>query len=119
MFRGVLIAGLNLDLEYQYQTADHKAVIRVRRTAGFRRIVAHDSAFLFAIQRLDRRVGVQDPGFAQQGASGVIELFAQPVDAGLVSIFSNARRIASSLSTRLMPSSGGLTVSARNAVMWA
>jgi hypothetical protein len=68
MFRCVLIAGLDLDLQHQCQTADHVAVISVRWSAGFGGIIAHDSAFLLAIQRLDRGVGVQDPRFAQQRA---------------------------------------------------
>jgi hypothetical protein len=46
-------------------------------------------------------------------------LLAQPVDTGFgLDLFKRAR-IASSLSTRLIPSNGGLTVSARNAVIWA
>src|SRR4051794_40123690 len=119
MLRRMLVARLNLDLQHQPQIGQHVAVIGMRGPPRFLRVVADYRTFLMAVERFHRRVDIKNPGFAQQRPSAIVELFLQPGSPGLASILRSARRTASSLTTLVIPSSGGLTGSQRSVVMWA
>ena len=89
----------------------------MRWPARLVRVIADHRSFLVAEQRLDRGIHVQNPRNPQQRQGRLVEMAAQP-DLRVVSgIFFKARRTASSLTTRSIPSRLGLTPSPRTAVM--
>ena len=77
----VLVAGLHVDAQHQAQRRHHVGVVAMRGPTGLVRVVAHHGAFLRAVQRLDRRVGIEDPGLLQQWRHAVIEMRLQPIQA--------------------------------------
>ena len=76
----VLVARHNLDVEDEPYIRQHVAVIDVARAARLLRIVAELSSLLVAVERLDRRVRIEHPVFAEQRSSAVVEMAAQPSD---------------------------------------
>ena len=90
------------------------------RTPGLLGVVAQDRPFLMAIERLDRRIDVQDPGLGEQRLDAKCKMLAQPCRAFLlVDRLESARLTASSLTIFSMPSSSGKTASQRSAAIWA
>src|SRR5690348_2708351 len=114
----MLIARMHLNPQHQSQIRQQVSVIAMRRPPRFARIVANYRAFLMAVERFDRGIDIENPRLVEQRPDAIIEmpLHCMPAPS---SIFASARRSASSLTTLLMPSSGGLTASQRNAVTWA
>src|SRR5262245_39233723 len=53
-------------------------MIDVARPARLLRIVAELSSLLMSVERLDRRVGIEHPVFAEQRRRAVVEMAAQP-----------------------------------------
>src|SRR5436853_6586000 len=82
MLRRVLVARLNLDLQHQPQIGQHVAVIGMRGPPRLLRVVTDHRSFLMAVERFHRRVDIENPGFAQQRASAIVELFLQPGSPG-------------------------------------
>ena len=82
MLRRVLVARLNLDLQHQPQIGQHVAVIGMRGPPRLLRVVTDHRSFLMAVERFHRRVHIKNPGFAQQRASAIVELFLQPGSPG-------------------------------------
>src|SRR5437899_12710118 len=115
----VLVARLNLDLQHQPQISQHVAVIGVRGPPRLLRVVADHRSFLMAVERFHRRVDIKNPGLAQQRPRAIVELLLQPGPPGFRRALLSARRTASSLTTLVIPSSGGLTGSQRSVVIWA
>ena len=66
---------------FQAQASHQVVVIIVRRSARFPRVVGNRCAFLFAVDRLDRGVGVEYPRNIKQGRDAFIDLLIQPGDA--------------------------------------
>ena len=54
------------------------------RTPGLLGVVAQDRPFLMAIERLDRRIDVQDPGLGEQWLDAKCKMLAQPCRAFLL-----------------------------------
>jgi hypothetical protein len=71
------------------------------------------------IERLDRHVHIQDPGFRQQRLGAPQEMRLQPLGPGGLLEGPKARRTTFSLQTFFMPNSAGLTPSVRMVVMGA
>src|SRR3954467_5378615 len=77
----VLVAGLHVDAQHQAQRRHHVRVIAMRRSTRLARVVAQDGAFLRAVQRLDRRVDIENPRLLQQWRHAVIKMSLQPIHA--------------------------------------
>src|SRR5262245_4006632 len=80
MIGRVLVARHHLDVEDEPHIGQHVAVIDVARAARLLRIIAELSSLLVSVERLDRRVGIEHPVFAQQRRSAVVKMAAQPWD---------------------------------------
>src|SRR5438105_2948262 len=99
----------------------------MRRPSWFLRVVADHRSLLMAVERFHGGVDIQNPGFAQQRPSAIVELFLQPGAPGFRLDLAQGppdrvprlRGGRLSLTTLAIPSSGGLTGSQRSVVMWA
>src|ERR1700745_4207635 len=113
----VLVARLNIDLQHQSQIGQHVAVVGMRGPPRLLRVVADHRSFLMAVERFHRRVDIKNPRFAQQRPRAIVELLLQPGSADSRLDLAQCPT-ASSLTTLVIPSSGGLTGSQRSVVMW-
>src|SRR5208337_2245615 len=66
MFGRELVAGTDVDIENKTRRGHRVGVIAMARTAGLLGVVAEDRSFLMAIERLDRRIDVEDPRLGQK-----------------------------------------------------
>ena len=78
VFGRVLVAGTDVDIENQTRRSHRIGVIAMARTSGFLRIVAQRRSFLMAVERLDCRIDVEDPGLGKQRLHAKREMTAQP-----------------------------------------
>jgi hypothetical protein len=74
----VLVARLDLDPHHQAQPGHQVGVVTVRGPARLLRVVRHHRPFLLAVQRLDRRVDVQNPGHIEQGRGALAQVAVEP-----------------------------------------
>ena len=85
--RGCLIARLHFHLQHQPQVGDEIAVIHLRGPPRLARVIPPFGPLLMSIQRLHRRVDVENPGLFQQRVIAVVQMPAQPTVAGLLGGF--------------------------------
>ena len=111
MLGAVAVAGFHRNVQDQTYSTHHGAVVGVRGPSGLQRIVADHGTLLAAVKRLDRRVDVENPRLGQQRPHRLVEVAGEPARPASASILSSPRRTASSLTTLVMPNSGGSTVS--------
>ena len=119
MLGAVAVAGFHRNVQDQAHPTHHEAVVGVRGPSGLQRIVADHGTLLAAVKRLDRRIDVENPRLGQQRPHRLVEVAGEPARPASASILSSPRRTASSLTTLVMPNSGGSTVSPRSSVMCA
>ena len=74
----MLVAGADINVENQTRRGHRIGVIAVARTPGLLRIVAQDRSFLMAVERLDRRIDIEDPGLGQQWLHAKRQMTTQP-----------------------------------------
>ena len=113
----VLIPRAHIHVEDQSRARHRVSVIAMARSTGLLRIVAHHRSFLTAVERLHRRIDVENPGSLKSGSrqwSRCRRIHAAPASS---SIAAKARRTESSLTIFLMPRSSGRTPSPRNAAI--
>ena len=79
----MFVARFHLDSHHQAQTRHQVGVVAVRRSSRLLRVVRHHRAFLLAVQRLDRRVDVQNPRHIEQGRGALAQVAIEPAHAGL------------------------------------
>jgi hypothetical protein len=69
-WRGMLgrmfVAGTNVDIENKTRRGHRIGVVTMARTPRLLGIVAQGRPFLMAIERLDRRIDVKNPGLGQK-----------------------------------------------------
>ncbi len=77
----VCVARLHRHVQHQMRPRHHGAVTGVARPTRRLRVVAHHRSLLVPVERLDRRVHVEDPGLAQQRPDNVVQMTPQPGNA--------------------------------------
>jgi hypothetical protein len=82
MLGGVLLAARHFDLQHNAPLGHQIAVINMRRAAALGRVVTDLGSLRMTVERLDRRIDIQDPRLAQQRPHAILQLLAQPADPG-------------------------------------
>ena len=72
----MLVAGTDVDIENETGRSHRVGVVAMARTPGLLGVVAQDRPFLMAIERLDRRIDVQDPGLGEQRLDAKCKMLA-------------------------------------------
>lgn len=80
MAPGVFVPRVRFGGKLQAQAGHQVVVIVVRWAAWVLRVIGNFSAFLFAVDRFDGRVGIEYPRRIQQERNAFIDLPIQPVD---------------------------------------
>jgi hypothetical protein len=78
VFGRMLVAGRDIDIEDQTRRSHRIGVIAMARTPRLLGIVAQDRPFLMTIERLDRRIDIEDPRLGQQRLDAKPKMTTQP-----------------------------------------
>ena len=70
-----LVAVQHLHVQDQTQTGDEIDMVGVRGAPRLVRVVAFDRTLLMPVERLDRHVGIENPGHAQLAALSRLNVF--------------------------------------------
>ena len=76
--RAMTVARRNINVQHKARARHQERMVGVRGTARLLRVVAHNRPLLVAVERLDRRVAVENPRLAQQRPHRVVEMAVQP-----------------------------------------
>jgi len=74
----MLVAGADVDVENQPRRGHRISVIAMARPSGLLRIVAENRPLLMAVERLDRRIDIEDPRLGEQRLHAKGQMTAQP-----------------------------------------
>ena len=78
MFGCVLVAGNNIDIEYQPCASHRVGMIAMARPPWLLGIVADDRPFLMAVERLHGRIDVEYPRLGEKRRRAIIKMPSQP-----------------------------------------
>ena len=78
MFGCMLVAGNNIDIEYQPCASHRVGMIAMARPPWLLGIVADDRPFLMAVERLHGRIDVEYPRLGEKRRRAIIEMPSQP-----------------------------------------